>query len=216
MTFLELVKRLCVESGIGPGPVTVIGQTGAYAQAVGWVQSAYEEIQNIHPDWQFLRTEASFTTSVWPPVVTDFASWKEDSFRIYLTASGIATEQWLLFCPWEVFRDTYYYGTGRTQTGYPNIVTIKPDHSLLIWPLPDDTYTVVCDYYKQPHTFTANADVPIFPQHHLVIVWKSLMYYGASASEPDKYAFGQEQFRKLEAKLFNQQRPRIMWGPPLA
>jgi hypothetical protein len=216
MTFLELVVKYCKKAGIGPGPGSVIGQSGAYQDAIEDIQTAYEEIQGIHPDWQYLKREVSFSASVMPPVVSNFQSWVEDSFRIYNTALGVSDEQWLFFMPWEQYRDTFYFSTSRTLTGRPNTVTIKPDQGLLVYPIADDAYTIVCDIYRSPYTFSANSDTPCFPQYHMAIVWKALMYYGATASEPDKYAFGQEQFNKISAKLFNQQRPRLMWGPPLA
>jgi hypothetical protein len=177
---------------------------------------AYEEIQNAIPNWNFLWAETSFATTTIPPTVTDLSTWKEDSFRLYLPADGIATESFLSFVPWNLFRDLYYFGAGHTQTGRPCIVTVKPDNNLLLWPLADDTYTVTAEYYKVPDVLSGNSDVPIFPKHHMIIVWKALMLYAGYASEPDKYALGNDQYKKLYVKLFNTQQQKITWGAPLA
>ena len=215
MTRIELVQRLSVEAGIGAGPASCLYQTGEYLRVVNWIDMALEEIQNAHPNWDFLLTDFSGTAT--PPITSpsDLGTWKTDGFRYYLTADGIAAEQFLPYIPWEAFRDTYLMGASRAQTGVPAVVTVKPDSTLLVAPIPDAAYTIVGEYYSLPKTMTLDTSVPPFPQFHMAIVWKALAYYGSLYSEPDKEVFGRSQFKPLMKKLELSQLPKMSWGPSL-
>jgi len=216
MTRLELVQRLCREAGAGNVPSTTIAQTGEYLRYVNWIDAAYDEIQSIHHNWNFLRADISFSTSSLSVLIPEFGSWKPDSFRCYLTATGVSDEQFLGYMEWDTFRDAYYFGTSRSQTGRPSIIAVKPNTDLLVWPTADDDYTITGEYFMRPQVLAADIDEPVFPLHQMAIVWKGLEYYGAYSSEPDKYAMGQSQFKKLIRKLEMSQTPEMLWGPPLA
>ena len=219
MTRLELVKRLCREAGIGSSPLTTIGQSGENLRSVEWIDAAYEEIQNLHWNWDFLRTDFSVSASIAVPAPvspTDLGTWKVDSFRCYLTATGTDDEQPMIYLPWDVFRDTCLLGTGRTQTGRPYMFSVKPDGDLSISPpIPDDTYTIVGEYFKEAQTLSADTSEPLFSQNQMAIVWKALIYYAAYSSEPDKAVMGESQYKKLIRKLELSQLPGYGWGPSL-
>ena len=182
---------------------------------MGWIDAAYESIQNVHYNWNFLRTDFSFSTTATTIVLPEFGEWKPDSFRCYLTATGTDDEQFLEFVPWETFRDAYYFGPSRTQTGRPMMISVKPDNDLLIWPTAEDDYTVIGEYYMKAQVMTADADTPIFPQFHMAIVWKALVYYGAYSSEPDKTTIGALEYHKLLRKLEVTQLPTVSYGASL-
>lgn len=217
MNYLALCKRLRQEAGIaGSGPSTVTGQTGEYLRVTEWVAAAYEDIQSVHQDWDFLRTDITFSTSDPSISVSNFGSWKENSFRCYLTATGVSDEQFLAYIPWEQFRDLYLFGSNRSTTGRPTCITVKPDLSLYIYPTADAAYTVTGEYYKAPYTFSADADVPVFHLHHMAIVWRALMYYGQYSSEPDKYQAGIGEYERLLSKMEGAYLQSITYGNPLA
>ncbi len=222
MTFLQLCQRLRSETGIsGTGPSTVIGQTGDLLRVVQWVSSAYEDIQNARPDWQFAQTSFSFPTisgtATYTPVavsITDLLSWKNDDFRVYLAA---ADETFLAYLPWDAFRAAYQFGSLRAQTGKPTVVTTKPNDSIILWPTPDAVYTIDGQYYKKARTMTANADEPVFKSNfHLAIVWRALMFYGADLGAAEAYAHGEREYNKIMRKLDFDQLPEITYGAPLA
>ncbi len=228
MNKLALTQRLSRETGVNQvGPVTTIGQTGEYKRLVDWIDTAYEDIQTVHSTWQFLRSEFSFpmvvgTASYTPTAagLTDFAEWVSDSdgdsedFRIYFLA---ADEGYMTYLPWEEFRQIYMIGTARTQTGKPSVYTIKPDDTLLFHPIPDKIYTVLGEYYTEPDTMDADADVPIFPErYHLAVMWLALKHYGAYSQEADKYMIGQVEYRKKLRGLEKSQLNQMTWGEPLA
>ena len=228
MNRLQLTQRLSREANVNQtGPTSTLNQVGEYLRLVNWIDAAYEEIQVAHATWNFLRYEFSFALTIGvanytatAAGLTSFSEWVADDegesedFRIYTTASD---EQYMTYVPWDMFRVNYMVGTQRTQTGKPSIYTIKPDGSLLFFPIPDFAYTVLGEYYKAPQVMSADADVPIFDEKfHLTIMWKALMFYGAYASEADKYTFGNQQFKKLMRAMENRYLPQTSWGNPLA
>ena len=220
MTYLELCKKLRSEAGIaGTGPLSVTGQIGELGRIVSWIDNAYEEIQNLREDWFFLRNDFTFnctaTVSAYPTTtVSNLANWKADSFRCYLTTAN--DEQWLRYIPWEQFRDLRLFGTNRTTTGKPIEFTIKPDKSLVLWPIPDATYTVNGEYYRTADVMSADADTPLFTRYPLIIVYNALMKYAAYVSDPALYAHGQSEYGKLLDKLTRNEKANITLGRPLA
>jgi hypothetical protein len=229
MTFLQLVQRAHVESGRqGAAPTTVIGQTGMNQRFVNWVLTAYEFIQGMHETWLFRQKEFSFPTvnakQNYAPVAdlayTDLGAWKFNPDNNNLSGiklySSVADEQHLECFAWDDYRDTYKLGSNRTQSGRPTIFTIKPDMSMDLWPIPDAIYTVSGEYVRDLQTMAADGDVPILPDHHMLIVWKALEYYGAYEGAGDVYAHGQNEFDILIPKLELNQLQKICWGSPLA
>jgi hypothetical protein len=222
-TFLELCQDLTREAGMsggGTSPTAVASQVGEMKRAVEWILTAYEAVQNLHPDWLFLQTEFSFPTIAGTAnytkaaaSLTELGNWKDDSFRCYLTATGVSDQQDLEFVPWQDFRSLYGRGSMSTQTGRPQVITIKPDLSVTTWPISDAVYTVTGEYYKRAQTMTADADEPLIPQEHQpIIVWKALMYYGAFAAADEKYSHGQNEYRAALSAMRAKQLPEMRMG----
>ena len=205
----------------GTGPVSVIGQTGQMGQVVDWVAAAYNDVQTEHATWRFLRTDFDFDTIATVNTytaaaisITDLATWVKESFQIY---SAVTDEQYLWFEPWETFRPVYRFGSNRTQSVRPSIISIKPNNSLILWAIPDDTYTVTGERYKSSAVMTADVDVPNFPDRfHMALVWKGLMYYGAFTGAEEKYAQGQNEYGRLLRDLEIDQLEEPLYGDPLA
>lgn len=228
MNYLQLCQRLRKESGVpGTGPSAVTGQTGFELNLVDWIDTAYQDIQNFHPTWDFLRDDFSFDTTVakrnYTPAeagITDFESWKifsHGDIRIYNTVIGVQNESRLSYVPWDGYRDSYYFGTNRTAPGRPHAVTYKPNRSLDLFQVPNDIFTVNGEYYKQADIMTADADIPIIPVNfHMIIVWRALMFYGAFDAADEKYSHGQNEYKKLLRKLEVDQLTKMTYGAPLA
>jgi hypothetical protein len=202
---LQLTQRLRQEAGIaGSGPITTIGQTGELGRLVNWIEQAYEDIQDKRSNWGFLRDDFSLncaigTSTYAPSIVTDLANWIIGSMRVYLSTAD--DEQWITYRPWELFRDTRLMGNSRTQTGRPIDFSIKPDKSLILWPIPDDTYIVDGEYYKIAQTMDSDSDVPVFDRHHMVIVWNALERYASYVGDSSLFAKAQKEYGKLINKL---------------
>ncbi|MCP3683286.1 MAG: hypothetical protein GY861_11410 [bacterium] len=227
MNFLQLCQRLRQEAGLsGNGPATTVGQTGIESQIVDWINSAYVDIQSQHSNWLFMQDDFSFNTtaskreySITETGVTDLESWKintDDTFRIYLTSSGIANEQYLYPLKWPVFRQMYLFGATRTAEGLPSYYSVQPDKGLNFYLVPDAIYTVNGEYYKSPSELSGDTDTPDFPsQFHLIIVWRALMYYAGFDAANEKYATGNYEFKKLMRRLELNQLPQVTFGAPL-
>ncbi len=227
MTFLQLCQRLRQEAGLtGSGPTTTVDQTGISKQVVDWINSAYVDIQSQHSNWSFMQSDFSFETvalqreySIADTGVTDLESWKtntDDTFRIYLTSSGVASEQYLFPLVWPIFRSTYLFGSARTASGLPSYYTVQPDKGLNFNLVPDAVYTVNGEYYKKPVELSGDADEPNFPsQFHMLIVWRALMYYAGFDAANEKYATGNYEAKKIMRRLEFDQLPQITYGAPL-
>ncbi|MFH1744437.1 MAG: hypothetical protein ABIH23_35995 [bacterium] len=222
MNYLALCKRLRLEIGWpGTGPAAVTGQTGDSNKIVEWIAAAYNDVQVAHVTWRFLRESFSFETIATVPEYTpvaagldDLSSWVEESFQLY---SAVTDEQDLWYEPWNTFRPVYLFGSNRTHSQRPTIVTIKPNNSLRFFAIPDDAYTCTGEYYTIPDVMAANGDSPNFPDRfHMMCVWKGLMYYGAYAAADEKYAHGQNEYRRLMIDLELDQLDKILYGEPLA
>jgi hypothetical protein len=227
MDRLTLARRLSRECGINQiGPSSTTNQTGEYLRVVTWIDDAYKSVQLVSSQWQFLRKEFSFSLTAakvaYTPaeaLLTDFSEWVSDDegdsedFRIYLTASD---EQFMTYMPWEMFRVAYMVGTQRTMTGRPSVYTIKPDDALMFYPIPDAVYTCVGEYFMVPDVMELDKDIPIFPaRFHEIILYRAMMYYGAYSQEPDKYAVGEREYKRLLRTLKKSQLPQMAWGNPL-
>jgi hypothetical protein len=219
---LALCQRLRQEAGLsGTGPASVLSQTGEMKRIVDWVSAAYEDIQNLHATWRFLRADFSFSTiagvqDYTPAAVSlsDFASWIKNDIRIY---SAAADEDTLEYQPWEMFRQTYFFGSSRTQSGRPTVVTVRPNNTLTLWPIPDAVYTANGEYYKSAQVMSANISVPVIPSRfQMIIVWKALMHYGAYAGADEKYAHGNNEFKRILSMMEFDQLEDTTFGEPLA
>ncbi|MCP4607743.1 MAG: hypothetical protein GY845_03360 [Planctomycetes bacterium] len=228
MNFLQLAQRLHQEAGLsGSGPTTTVDQVGILKQVVDWINTAYIDVQSQHAIWHFMQDDFSFQTtaskreySIADTGVTDLETWKLDdygSFRVYLTSSGVANEQYMYQLLWDDYRQMYLYGATRTAEGLPNYVSVQPDEGLNLYLVPDDIYTIVGEYYKVPAELSGDTDVPIIPsQFHMIIVWRALMFYAGYDAANEKYAMGKTEYKKLLMRLEIDQLPQITFGGPLA
>jgi hypothetical protein len=232
MNKLELCQELIAECGISGTETmtTTVSQTGEFADVVRWIDKAYEFIQNLHPNWQFLRFDFTFstaaTTQTYTPAsanATDHAKWrveKGDSFRCF-TGSG-SNEIYLDFVPWDDFRLEYLFSGTRTVTGRPVKFTIKPDQSLMFWPIPDAVYTVTGEYWKKAQKMSTggvsvDSSVPVFPDRfHRAIVYKAMQYFGVSESSPEHFGMGDLGYKEMIGELRQDQLPVTESAPPLA
>ena len=222
MTRLELCQRLRSECvGVsGSGPTSTLNQSGDMLRVVNWIDSAYEDIQNLDPRWNFLRKTFSFNTVAAQQGYTqtqagaaDQGTWKLDHVKSYLTSEGSAGEIIMSAPDWESFYQVYMLGATRTQTGRPLVVTEKPDRSLALWPIPDAIYTVTGEYWRAPHQMTADAHVPILPeQFHMLIVWRALVFYAGHAAAPETFTVGQAEHKRLLSMLRRHQLPPVQWA----
>lgn len=231
MTFLQLVQKLRQKvGGAGTGPTTVVAQSGELLDYVNWVQEAWLLIQALEEDWMWMRKDVSFQTAAnkiayLPSAtagetgVTDLAKWcDDDSWRCYKTATGRSDEAWLVSWPYQVFRDTYDFGTQSTIVGKPSVFASRDrDLALLLGQTPDSIYTVTGQYQATPTDMLVDADVPGMPaRFHMLIVYRAMMLYGRYEAAPEVTADGEREFSNMLTALRGDQLEHIHLGPPLA
>jgi hypothetical protein len=230
MNYLQLAQKLRVKCRApGSGPSAVTGQTAEYTRLLSYINEAWMSIQRLHTDWMFLRASCSCTTleGIYSytassfGISADFGYWaldpeNGDTFRTYLTATGLPDEQLLGVMKYENWRNLYLLGANRTSYQRPGVVAAAPDRSLVVGPIPAAGYTIAGDYYRVPSELVAADDTPALPvQFHWAIVYRAMMFYGTSEAAPEIYDEGRTEFNRLIREIEAAQLPEITTAPPL-
>lgn len=231
MNKLQLVNRLRQECGIR-SPALLTLQTGLSAQSqefVNWIDEAWEEVQLARPNWQWMHKELSFQTVAAQGAYTptemgapDLKHYRRKSFKVYLTASGRSSEQFMSDYSYPVYRDSFLFGSIATVQGYPMHVTVQPDKSLAMNPIPNAVYTITGEYYRKPTTMTADDDAPddagndLPDEFHLLLVFVAMRKYATFEAAPEVEARGMKGETKKMAELEVWGLPSIGAAPALA
>ena len=204
-------------------------QIEEYYRLIDWTNEAWMYLQSFRPDWLWMRKSMSFPTSTLVPTYsiadmkaltpsfTDFGNWQPNTFRNYVTTVGQQSEIMMEHIGYESWRDTYAFGAPRFTSTRPLEVAIGPGQSLNLGPTPITGYTVSGDYFSVPTEMAADADTPALPtQFHMAIVYKAMMFYGASESATEVYQEGEVEFAKMLRGIADQQLNKISAGGALA
>ena len=237
-TYLQLVNLLASEAGItssSSSVSTVVGQTGTSLRLVNWVKQAYNEIQNRHTNWRWLRSKWTVSATVGDDTyagtdctdsrlsatVTRFAHWipfdddGASNIKRYLTSGGVSGEVWMTPIPWSYFMAIYKRGT--QNNGIPIHAAIDPQNNLVIGPAPDGTYTLSGEYQMSSKILAADADTTEWHERFDdLIVFKAMEKYGRFYSAPEVIERGQVEGRRLMRQLENDQLPAMGLGEPIA
>lgn len=230
MNYLELAQKLRVKCRVpGTGPTAVTAQNAEYTRLLTYVNEAWMAIQRLHTDWNFLRASCSCTTVEGQSTytATDFAIastfgyWaldyeSGDTFRCYLTATGLPDEQLLGVMQYDDWRNLYLLGANRTSYQRPAVVAAAPNRSLAVGPVPAAGYTLAGDYYKVPSEMVASSDTPSLPTHfHWAIIYRAMMFYGASENAPEVFDEGRNEFGKIIREVEAAELRQITLAGPL-
>jgi hypothetical protein len=139
----------------------VTGQTEEYSRVLDWVNEAWMIIQRKHErHWLFMRATAGqhrqrASTPTAPPSSAS-RTWAVrlnfetgDTFRVYNTAQGIASETFMDVIDYDDWRDRYLIGALRTRTSARQRGR-GPDGKLYLGPIPSAGWTVTGEYYRAP------------------------------------------------------------------
>ncbi len=120
MTFLELCQRTHAEAGLaGSGPTSPLGQSGMNAKVVNWVRDAWNDIQQMHNDWNFLWKSSNVTLLAGSRSYTPVAAGVADLNiidRAVVSFGTAATEVELIPLPWDEFNASFRLQTVATGT----------------------------------------------------------------------------------------------------
>lgn len=222
-TFLELVNFARSESGVSGAELTTLADvSGESLRFKNWVIRAWEEIQELHPDWRWMRASYSFATtanqcsytSAQAGISSRFGYWDRTYCTVYLTASGTADQIELDWMDYEAFRAAYL--TGPQTSSRPQHFSIGDANELLLGPAPSSAlYTVAGKYFKSPQTLSANADVPELPEQQRIIAYRAMLKYGYYEAASEVLARAKGDYRRILSSLEQKYLPAIRLGCPL-
>lgn len=233
-TFLTLVQETAEESGtfsnIG-NPESLSGLSGRELRVKNWVARAYRDIQRSKRNWKWLEADFSGTTtsstqrygSADLSISERFSNWipldhdQMQTFTVYLTSEGQATESFMRFIDWHEFRRTYLTASNSDDSGKPTVFSIDPDQKVTLYPIPDGDYTIRGLYRKTPQVLSDGADVPEMPEEfHDIIKWKALEYLGIFDEAFDQLPAWRSMYKDMLVQLHAHQLPQVRMPGPLA
>lgn len=229
-TFLKLCQEAAKECGVSlTGPTATTGQTGRLGQIIGWVNKSWLDIQTKHDDWKWMigsftvNTTASdgqyeysdCTDATAGTAIERFRSWRTDTFKIYLTASGSDTETDLQYVDYDYWYQRW--NTGAQSDSHQIHFTIGPDQSILLGPKPGGIYTVRGEYQKSARELSGDDDQPDIPaEYRMAIVYRTMMKYGRYNAAPEVFSDGQAEYNRLMREMSRTQRQPLLVGAALA
>lgn len=206
MTYLELVQKAVRKSGSTvDSPSTVIGQTGLAFLFVEWVQEAWKEIQ-LERLGLYFRRDRDLTLSL--VASTDeytlpatLESVNTRSLTCHLAGDNETPLQFHTYDYWRRFVDKY-----TRQEDKPQYFTFGPHNKLIVWPQPDEAYTIRYEGILLPQEFdyedtagagTSDALEPtnLNSQYHDAIVWQAVMSYAMHFEDGSKLAEARTKFK---------------------
>ena len=192
MTFLEMVQRLRMETGIAEtGPSSVQGQTRDYQRLVNWVNDGWLRVQSSRPNWRFMWRSAD--TTLYAGASTVVLEPDVDDIRIILVdGNELAFEEYS-----EFLENFPSLGSGR-----PGVYTIRPDDALLLNTLSNADYPFYYEYYTKPALMVENFDAPTMPEKfHMLLVWYGLMQYALFDEAPELARKAEINYNQLFSEL---------------
>lgn len=225
MNYLQLVNRARRECGAASTDLTTLQSSLVLddKRFADWVNEAWRDIQTRKPDWDWMLENFVFSTTpgqaTYSPSaanLSDHASWKRDSLRVF--AGSTVDEQFLSYVEYPRFRNLYEFGQQRTAQGRPIVFSIDPKKGLRLAPVPDSTgYQVDGQYWRQARDLVSDADSPDMPvQYHMLVVWQACLAYGQFESAPEVIQRATAEAGKLMGRLQLDEMPELQAGAPLA
>jgi hypothetical protein len=234
MNFLALAVKLRQECEVpGTGPAAVTGQVGQLKRIVDWTADAWEDIQNQHTNWLWMRRAFTLNTVLnddsyafgdatdvdAAAAITRFSHWlaqdPRDPYLCYLQSSGVGAQYRLSWVPWPDFKQLYRVGS--QTNGAPAHVSADPQRNLVLGPKPNGVFVVTGDFQRSQQTLAADADIPEMPtQFHKLIVYWSMMKYGANSVATEIYSRAMNEANRMMRVLETNQLPEMPTAGPLA
>lgn len=212
MTYLELVQFAMRRAGVREDmPSTLVGASGIVLDFAEWVNDAWEEIQieRENPPWWF-RTLPDQTLAIVSgtdeysmPAGLETIDW--DTITAYTTSKVDETKVYYIpYLDWRMGYDTATYTTGRPQK-----ITLKPDNSLAVFPVPDADYTMRFNGILDLEELSADADTPtgLPAMYHRVLGWDAVRKFAEHHEDGTMLAKAQGRHKKYYKRVLARQLP---------
>ena len=201
-TFLELAQETRALSGVGgTGPTDVPTATGIEGRIVNYLKNAWIDIQ-MHPKkwkWMWGRYLAPAPGGSPLQTIADTREYpltgvdrvRVNSFRSYLTTTGVSDRQKMIWLSWRKFDQAH--GTVDELANRPICVTRDPSGQLVLYPKANDIYSIEFEYFKTAQILAVNGDIPEMPtDFHQLIVYEALKRFGKAEDAPEIIKLGEE------------------------
>lgn len=226
MDYLDLVRKLRRKCRVSGGdPATLQGVLGEeMLRLKDWINEALLQIALMQPDWMWMRAQAAFQTIAGQAEYTaaqtgalDVGRWDLNHARCHTTAAGLNDEMMLKPASFEQWRDTWQLGATRVARSRPIAICALPAGGLGLGPTPLAGYTVSVPYFVAPRQLSADGDIPAMPAaYHMAIVYRAMMFYGASEAAGEVYQEGEAEFRRMAARMMAREAYGFAVGEALA
>jgi len=174
MNYLELVNDMLIETDYSDQITSVVGLSDDELRAANWVRDAWVQIQR-QEYWSFMEVEGTLVTTIGQDTYSkadivyggtgtvdriDLGSFRNDTAQYYMPLRSTSRQRW------------------QTDTGSARYVSVNPNETFVISPIPSVVETITMNTWSQPVELAANDDTPTLnPKYHKAIVWLAIANY---------------------------------------
>lgn len=219
MNYLQLVQESLYRCGVrSENPTTLVGALDITADFARWVQDGWRELQEESINWWFrqklnqtMAVSASTDTYSMP---ANLETLNYRTCTIYTTAQ---TDESLLYKmtyeDWRIGKDTTAYSENR-----PDHIIESPSGEIILWPVPDQAYTLRYDGVWDIDTMSDDTDTPgstisgstLLPERYQhVLVYDAMRRFAEHHEDAPGLEKAQRKYLAQHARLAEKQRPEV-------
>lgn len=215
MTYLELVNFAMSRAGARQEAAsTLAGETGLVLDFSNWVADSWYDLQQSRttPPWWWKMAEdqtlaiSSGTDTYAVPAGLASLDWR--SITIYTTAKTDETPvKWIDYQYWRTEFDTKTATDARPQY----ITTSRDGDDFMLFPVPEQAYTLRFDAETELNEMTLDADTPtgLPVEYHRYLAWDAVKRYGAHHGDQSAMVLGMDEARTIMDRMTQRQLPAI-------
>jgi len=196
------------------------------SDVVRWTTEAYNKIQTMHENWNFLHNQFTFELqaglSTYNPSLivgsnngVGVRTPTKDTFIIQQTNTNKEKTR-LRYVPWSVWQideKRLNVDEVRQPTMYTEdpsgVYHFYPSEQAQINPLDNINHTITFQGYARPHVMTVNNDIPAIPeQYQELIKMEALIRYAEFYNSPEVYKSAALMFQEGIKKMEYSELPR--------
>lgn len=222
MDYLTLCQDAWRECGLsGEGPADVEKANSMHRRVCDWVNDAYLQICQTHRNWSFLLYQTSGDVLLTGKARYTSADLKLDNLnllhhlRIKPATANSRSYTYLPYQNW--VDDPHLYPRG---VGKPNWVSFSsheseayPGGRWLFDTQPDQDYTLLARFWRDPAPLKDNFDEPLIPKaYRKSIVWKAKEFYAMYDESQADLSDAQKNFSQVHVRMESKFLPPMRWA----
>ena len=217
MNFLTICQEVNKLVGLQGNILSVTTVSGYQATLVKYVQNAYDDIQNLRDQGDFLKSSVSISLvagtttytiedifNLTPTQVTaqynPLAAW--DTKKFFYSTSVLS------YVPYEWFTLYDYASNAASTPSYFTIGLFDSGYRNLIFAPVSGPFSVTAFYYKKAQELDANTDIPSLPEEfHRLIVYRAAGDFAGFIGNGNLYQLYNQKADVLLSKLMRTNNP---------